>query len=100
MWTGMILGRREFEVSTCSVKNTQQNKPSEWTCYEEGYHFWQRLWTAVFIPNPIGVVISLMLLFQLRELEGKCKIVSRLILLFSFLINTLVSTMTAGLLGF
>jgi len=42
-WTGNIVGRHEFELSTCSVGSKAPGGfPKTWNCHEDGWHFWKR----------------------------------------------------------
>merc|ERR1712232_5009 len=98
-WTAIIVGRTEFELSRCRVKSVDSNsgKPNSWTCYEEGFAFWRRVWAAVFICCPIGVFFTIFLGVRMMS-ENRW--IAVIILVSSWLANVLICTMCAGLAGF
>merc|ERR1712025_391611 len=98
-WTGNIIGRREFELTSCKV-NKQYNgmyHPSAWSCLEDGYHFWQRSWVGVVMAIVFTIGGTFYGVAAGRN-ENVCVVIILGAILFAIAI--LVSVMLAGIVGF
>jgi len=99
-WTGSIVGRHEFELTDCRVTGRYggQFYPSQWSCLEDGYKFWQRSWVGV-VMSCIMMVLSVVFALSKSE-SGFEPLVLLIFESIAFVIATLICVMCAGIVGF